>query len=121
MNNFSLVVAKICEGRHSYISENAVRRNYLDRDKPNIVLQWRYPQEDKIFSTRCIVVKAEVLPNCEVALGEDFGKEDQEELEEEQQQRDGDSSEENMNISNESILNDDIGEFFPRRQTRGSF
>lgn len=81
-----------------------MRIHHLDRDKPSIVLQWHYVSEDKVSYTRCIVVKPELLPNCDIALGENCGKEDEEELEEEEHDVGGD--EDNLNLSDESQLND---------------
>ena len=87
---------KICEGDISYISETAVRRNHLDRDKPSIVLQWKHVSDYKLSHTRCITVKPELLPNCDIAFGEDCGNEDAEELGEEEH------DENNSSISDES-------------------
>ena len=80
-----------------------MRIHHLDRDKPSIVLQWHYISDDKISYTRCNVVKPEFLPNCEIAFGENCGKEDEEELGEE---HDVDGDEDSLNLSNESQLND---------------
>jgi hypothetical protein len=106
LKNLGLAVAKICEGNISYISETVVRINHLDRDKPSIILQWHYVSvsEDKVSYTRCIVVKPELLPDCDIALGENCGKEDEEELGEEEHDVGGD--EDNLNLSDESQLND---------------
>jgi len=81
MSNWHPTVAKICEGNVSFISEALVLRQYLGRDKPSIVLSWRYAtgsENDKISDTRCVVVKPELLLNCDVALAENCGTEDAE-------------------------------------------
>ncbi|KAH7308759.1 hypothetical protein BKA65DRAFT_485517 [Rhexocercosporidium sp. MPI-PUGE-AT-0058] len=74
--DFGLGDAKNCEGKISYISERFLRERIHDSDKPSVVLKWYHIEQNVSAYTRFIVVKSEFLSGCEVALGEDCGKQD---------------------------------------------
>lgn len=65
-----------------------------------IILTWRPSgRPNHLFSkTFCAVVKPDILPECHIAMGEEFGRDDREEAEEELAYKD-------------SIRNPDMGEF----------
>lgn len=96
-NDFYILQAKNCKGNVSYISEKIARKHHLNSGRQNIILCWRYtggPQSNESLTTRCEVVKPELLPGCDIAFGEECGKQDSEESEEEEDEDDDDDEEE---------------------------
>ncbi|PVH77719.1 hypothetical protein DL98DRAFT_264119 [Cadophora sp. DSE1049] len=83
-NNWELLKARKCEGDTTYISETIVNQYLLGSRCSYIILRWRYTgadQSNRFYRTRCEIVKAEQLPDCEIAFGENFGKNDTQESE----------------------------------------
>ncbi|KAH6710953.1 hypothetical protein BKA61DRAFT_106991 [Leptodontidium sp. MPI-SDFR-AT-0119] len=83
-NEYDVMTAKRCKGSVSYISETIAREHHLDSGSPSIILRWRYtggPQSNNSFRTRCEIFKPECFPDCHVALGEECGENDFDELE----------------------------------------
>ncbi|KAH8591693.1 hypothetical protein B0O99DRAFT_268501 [Bisporella sp. PMI_857] len=85
--NFGILTAKYCKGRTSYISDEAVSRNQISARNQRIVLTWAHTiNPHKRSYTRCEIVSPEQLPNCDLALAEDCGKRDKEEIAEEEEE-----------------------------------
>ncbi|KAH7386406.1 hypothetical protein BKA64DRAFT_711634 [Cadophora sp. MPI-SDFR-AT-0126] len=80
-NDWDLLVARKCEGDTTYVSETIVSQYLLGTRCSHILLRWRYTGADQrkhFFRTRCEVIKAEQLPDCDIAFGENFGTDDEE-------------------------------------------
>lgn len=94
--NFDILIARNCKGSVSYISENIVRENHFKNSKQNVVLAWRCFEglyKDQSLNTRCKIVPPEWLSKCDVAFGEECGKQDvKDEWEEKEDREDGEGS-----------------------------
>lgn len=76
---------RYCKGSVSYISENLVRQNLLPERRQRTILDWYFLGKGaESAKTRCEIVNQDQIPNCELALATDHGKQDTEEMEEEE-------------------------------------
>ncbi len=74
---------RYCKGSVSYISEEVVRTNLLPERNQGTILDWFFLGKGaESAKTRCDIVHPDQIPNCDVALAEDYGKQDTEEFEE---------------------------------------
>ncbi len=86
-NNLGMVSARICQGTKSYISKNTVVRNHLKTKRERILLTWCYmgkSRDQQYSNTWCEVVQQDIIPGCDIALAEDCGKQDTEDIEDEE-------------------------------------
>lgn len=108
-NDFHVLNAKTCKGSFSYISENIARKHHLKSERQYIILSWRYTggkQSNESLNTRCEIVKPEWLPGCDIAFGEECGKQDSEESEDDEDDEDDDDEEDNAESPSKSQFND---------------
>ncbi|KAH9217651.1 hypothetical protein DL95DRAFT_91041 [Leptodontidium sp. 2 PMI_412] len=84
---FGLLISRYCKGRISYISEEAARRCYLVSRNNKTILTWNYlGKGHELAYTTCEIIDKEHFSQhrCEVALAEEHGTKDREEIEEEE-------------------------------------
>jgi len=84
-NELRTLSMRYCKGSISYISEDVVRQNLLPERKQRTILDWSFLGKGaESAKTLCEIVNRDQIPNCEVALAKDYGKQDTEEIEEEE-------------------------------------